>query len=154
MLRRTPMTRGSGFKRPVFMPVATAPPRRVERSGVIARVSGIVAPIEKENALQHKSYMALVRKLPCAHCGIVGFSQFCHADMGKGTGIKTDSRRGWPGCRPHGDTMGCHYLIGSTGTLGQAERRRLEEQYGVRTREAILGGGVWPARLPLWNQAQ
>jgi hypothetical protein len=116
MLRRTPMARGSGFKRPVFVPVATAAPRRIERCGVIARVSGIVAPIEKENALQHEGYMRLVRLLPCAHCGIVGFSQFCHSDQGKGERIKTDCRRGWPGCGPHHDTMGCHYLIGTTGT--------------------------------------
>jgi hypothetical protein len=49
-----------------------------------------------------------------------------HADEGKGQGIKTDCRRAWPGCGPHGDTMGCHYLLGSTGKLGREERRRLE----------------------------
>jgi hypothetical protein len=81
---------------------------------------------------------------------ISGFSQFCHADEGKGTGIKTDCRRGWPGCGPHHDTMGCHYMIGSTGMLGQAERRRLEETYGIRTRDAINAAGLWPKRLPQW----
>lgn len=101
-------------------------------------------PMPKENLLQHKGYMDLVRALPCAHCFKPPRSEFCHADEGKGTGIKTDCRRGWPGC------SACHYLIGSTGTLGKRERRRIETLYGELTRAKIIAAGTWPKRLPLW----
>lgn len=104
----------------------------------------------KEGVIQSAAYMAAVRMLACAHCKIEGYTQFCHADEGKGQAIKTDCRRGWPGCGPHGDTMGCHYLLGSTGQLGRDERRRLEATYGRATRAEILRLGLWPASLPLW----
>lgn len=153
-MRRTPMSRGSGFKRPTIVRAPSVMPRPVECRSVMARVSSHTAsaPIEKENALQHQGYMRLVRLLPCAHCGIVGFSQFCHSDEGKGTGIKTDCRRGWPGCRPHGETMGCHHLIGTSGHYSRDARRELEEKYAAATRALILAAGTWPARLPLWNK--
>ncbi|GER16704.1 hypothetical protein VCH24_17110 [Variovorax boronicumulans] len=147
-MRRTPMARGAGFKRPTYQRAPCSAPTR-GRGGVISRVAGTVLAVEKENALQHQGYMKLVRQLPCAHCGIVGHTQFCHADEGKGERIKTDCRRGWPGCGPHGDSMGCHYLLGSTGKLGRAERRRLEALYGAQTRATIIAMGLWPARLPM-----
>jgi len=62
--------------------------------------------VEKINAIQHARYMK-VRQLACACCGIARGIQFSHADEGKGTGIKTHCRRGWPGCGPHDDSMGC-----------------------------------------------
>jgi hypothetical protein len=151
MLKRT------GFKRkawpvreekaerikPVLAPL-TRPARYASPSNDLT----FTAP--KENALQHEGYMAVVRKLPCARCGVIGFSQFCHSDEGKGMGIKTDCRRGWPGCGPHGDTMGCHYLLGSTGTMSRDERRRLEDEYAAKARAEIVRLGVWPKNLPSW----
>jgi len=47
--------------------------------------------VPKDAPLQHEGYMALVRRLPCIRCGVVGFSQFCHADEGKGMALKTDA---------------------------------------------------------------
>lgn len=101
----------------------------------------------KEGVIEHEGYKRLVRQLPCAHCGIEGYTQFCHSDEGKGMGIKTDSRRGWPGCGPHGDIAGCHYLIGSTGTFTREERRELESRYAAQTRDAIIASGEWPVDL-------
>lgn len=107
-------------------------------------------PVPKEGAIQHEGYMAAARKLPCARCGIAGFTQFCHADEGKGERIKTDCRRGWPGCGPHGTEPGCHWLVGSSGRLGKAGRREFEAEAGRLTREAIRFMGQWPATLPAW----
>lgn len=103
----------------------------------------VTAP--KEDAIQHSGYMNLVRAMPCMHCGRAPRSQFCHSDQNKGVAIKTDCRRGFPCCRR------CHELIGSTGKLGRAERRRLEDEYADRTRAKIIAYGAWPARLPMWD---
>jgi hypothetical protein len=147
VLRRT------GFKRKTYCRPQPAPLRRVERSGVIARITDDVRPQPKEDAIQSEAYMAIVRKLPCMRCGIVGFTQFCHADEGKGMGIKTDCRRGWPGCGPHGDEPGCHWVVGTSGQLPREEKRETEDGYGRRTRGTVLALGLWPKSLPLWPEA-
>jgi hypothetical protein len=122
------------------------------RRGVISSVNDSAFAQPKENALQHDGYMRLVRLLPCARCGIEGYTQFCHADEGKGTSIKTDCRRGWPGCGPNNSHAGCHNLVGTSGTFPKEERRALDKQYGDRTRAKILDLGLWPANLPLWQE--
>lgn len=154
MMRRTPMKPGKGF-------ASKAAPRR-EHDPDRVRPTPTARPefrlgrpvddeptaaIEKENVIaEHGTYMALVRMLPCARCGKHSPSQFCHADMGKGAGIKTDCRRGFPGCPP------CHELLGSSGKIPRAERRELEAQYGRETREKINNMGLWPKRLPQWEE--
>lgn len=106
----------------------------------------MVISLPKENALQHSTYMDLVRAMACAHCGKAPRSQFCHSDQNKGLAIKTDCRRGWPGCAK------CHHLIGSTGMFRREHRRLLEDKYAAQTRAAILAAGTWPARLPRWEE--
>lgn len=103
--------------------------------------------MEKEKPLQHLGYMAIVRMFPCARCGTNSLPRdFCHADEGKGTGIKTDCRRGWPGCRV------CHEFVGSSGKLGKEGRRAFEDKAGAETRADVLAAGLWPARLPRWQE--
>ncbi len=139
MLRRT------GFARKIYVPPPAPPLRRLERPVARIRVLPLVA-VPKECAIQHQGYMDLVRDMPCDRCGHPPRSDFAHADTGKGQGIKTDCRRGFPLCRS------CHHLIGSTGKLGRDERRRLEAEYGARTRARIIAAGTWPARLPMWGE--
>lgn len=163
-MKRSPMKPGKGFARPVIERKKRAPiaawPFNERPAAVLRRADGkdrMSVPVPKENALQHEGYMGLVRKLPCAHCKVIGFTQFCHSDMNKGQGIKTDCRRGWPGCGPHFDSSigevvpGCHWLLGSTGQLGKQRRRELEDEYAAQAREAILTAGKWPASLPKWE---
>lgn len=143
--RKTPPRRESTQWTGDRLPASRAPALRL-----VAPAPREIQPIEKENALQHLGYMALVRKLPCARCGAVGFSQFCHADEGKGERIKTDCRRGWPGCGPHDGQPGCHWFVGTSGRMPKADRREFERLAGARTREKVVGSGKWPKRLPLW----
>lgn len=122
-------------------PMALSP---ATRRGVYA---GTVQPAKpKENLIQHAGYMAAVRQLPCAHCGKPGPSQFCHSDLGKGAGIKSDCREGWPGCAD------CHYAIGTERIYAKPFRRVLEANYAARTRATIIAAGKWPVRLPLWTE--
>jgi hypothetical protein len=109
-------------------------------------------PVLKENASQSEAYMDAVRSLPCQRCNHPPRSQFCHADQGKGTGIKTDVRRGWAGCGPHGNEMGCHHLVGTSGTLPKAERRAEEKRLAAKTRAEVLRRNLWPKSLPLWKE--
>lgn len=154
MLRRSGSLRRTGFKRPTYVP-PPSPPATRGRGGVITRVSGNVVSVFKENPLHSATYQARVRKLACARCGIEGFTQFCHSDEGKGMGMKTDDRRGWPGCGPHLENgvmvPGCHWLIGTSGQIPRAERRELEAAYSQQTRAEILRLGQWPASLPRWR---
>jgi hypothetical protein len=108
--------------------------------------------IQKEDASQSGPYMAAAKALGyCMRCDRkvaphTGGLDFCHADAGKGMGLKTDVRRGWPGCRA------CHEIVGRK--LPRAVRRAVEYLLGVMTRAAIIATGTWPARLPLWEQEQ
>ena len=155
MLQRSGSLRRTGFKRPIYTPPPSPPVTR-GRGGVIQRITDTVVSAQKENVITSLVYQALVRTLPCARCGIVGFTQFCHSDEGKGLGIKTDDRRGWPGCGPHldGDQMvnGCHWFVGTSGKLKQAERRALEARMSAVTRQQILMRGLWPKSLPFWEE--
>lgn len=102
-------------------------------------------PLPKECALQHLGYMSIVRKLACAKCATLAVRrEFCHADRGKGMAIKTDCRRGWPGC------PSCHFYVGTSGSMTKAERRAFEDMAGAATRMAVLLSGCWPKRLPRW----
>lgn len=160
MTRSTPLKPGKGFKRPTWTP---KPCKTMDdytpkpREAAVARVDGrarMVVPVPKENPLQHGAYMAAVRRLPCARCGVMGpwLIQFCHADEGKGERIKTDCRRGWPGCGPRFNNPGCHWLVGTSGQLGKQGRREFEEAAGVATRAMIRARGEWPADLPPWPE--
>jgi hypothetical protein len=116
-------------------------------------------PIEKEDPIQHEGYMRLVRQLPCAHCQRPAqpphrLNQFCHRDEGKGMGLKTDCREGYPGCGddPATGRVGCHTLLGSSGQMPRAVVRILAATYGAQTRAQIRERGLWPADLPPYQE--
>lgn len=148
--------RRTAFKRKQYEPPPAAPLRPLERPVNYAQVSANdPAPaIQKDNPLVSEAYRALVRAMPCAHCGRPPRSQFCHGDQGKGMGLKTDDRTGWPGCGPDLNTNspGCHWLIGTSGRIPKAERRALEARYAAQTRAEILASGKWPKNLPAWKE--
>lgn len=91
-----------------------------------------------------EEYRRWVATLPCAHCGISDFSNACHGDEGKGAWIKADDDTCWPGCVDRPGVVGCHTLLGATGKLGKAERRRLERIYAAETRTLARETGQWP----------
>lgn len=156
MKRSVPMKR-SGFKRKAIEPKACktyevyTPRPRAVAVAVHDGKARMAVPVPKQQPIQHEGYMDAVRTLPCYRCGIVGFTQFCHADEGKGQGIKTDCRLGWPGCGPHYEggmlVPGCHYVVGSTGALGKMARRRFESEAGAHARAEIERLGLWPRNL-------
>lgn len=150
-MNRSTLKPGKGFRRPTIerkRTVHTPVPEHLRRNAsMVSLDGGFSARIEKEGAVQHAGYMDLVRAMPCAHCGCAPRSQFCHTDETKGMGIKTDCRKGWPGCND------CHHAIGTQRIYPKAERRALEALYAAETRASILNAGLWPKNLPLWTEA-
>lgn len=136
----------SGFKRPQIERKRTVhapiPPEKRRNASMKPVATTSWAPIEKENAPQHAAYMDLVRALPCAHCGKAPRSVFCHSDEGKGIGIKSDCRQGWPGCPE------CHDAIGTRRIYPKEQRRALEAEMARQTRALIEASGQWPKSLP------
>jgi hypothetical protein len=121
---------------------------RVERSGVYAGTT--TGPAPKEAIVESAAYERAAKSLGyCMRCGaevvpLTGALDFCHADLGKGQGIKTDVRRGWPGCRT------CHEIVGRK--LAKPVRRAVEYLLGVMTRAAVRAAGKWPKGLPMFNE--
>jgi hypothetical protein len=155
MKRSARMNRGRGFARPEPRPAKvigdgyTVRPRAA--AVAVADLSAqLVVPVPKVNALQHEGYMNIVRRMACAHCGRPGPSQFCHSDEGKGLAIKSDCRKGWPGCADAPGRIGCHSLVGSTGAFKREHKRTLEDKLAAKTRREVFERGLWPKTLPYW----
>lgn len=106
------------------------------------------AVIAKDRAIQSDAYERAAKALGyCMRCGctvipLTSQLDFCHRDLGKGMGLKTDSREGWPGCRA------CHEIVGRE--LARAVRRAVEIFLGAMTRAAVIDAGAWPKRLAKW----
>lgn len=125
----------------------TVIPQSQRRNAVFARMDMPAAPpVEKDNPIQHAGYMDIVRAMPCAHCGKPPRSQFCHSDEGKGMGIKSDCREGWPGCPE------CHDAIGTKRIYPRHQRRAIEAEMARQTRAKIEASGQWPKNLERWTE--
>lgn len=128
-------------------------PRRIQRLArpmPAARNQSLAQPKPKERPVRSETYRRLVAALPCAHCGVHGFSQFAHANEGKGMAMKTDDRLGFPLCCQRPDIEGCHaafdqYRLLPGGRHGHAAAAR---SWGAQARAQITKAGLWPARLP------
>lgn len=115
-------------------------------------VGTTTGPAPKECILKSAAYENAVRGLGyCVRCARCCRPQFCHADEGKGQGIKTDVRRGWAGCGRWSPTdPGCHYIVGTSGTLTKEERRAEDAEMARRTRAALRRAAAWPPSVPEW----
>lgn len=137
----------TGFARKVYsparVPVVPIPRDLAER---IHTGPARLSVMPKSEPLQHAGYMDVVRGLECYRCEAPPRSDFCHSDEGKGTGIKSDCRLGWPGCRR------CHDAIGTARVLPKNERRAWEAEAARATRQKINRMGLWPANLPQWPE--
>ena len=117
-----------------------------------AASSGLVVP--KAEILECEAYRRAVAALPCIWCGICGFSQHAHLNLGKGMGLKTDDRTGFPLCCARPGIEGCHIPYDQYRLIegGREQHRAYGLEWGRITRHTILESGQWPARLPLWSE--
>lgn len=111
-------------------------------------------PRPKECVLESAAYENAVRDLGfCVRCRRKCRPQFCHRDEGKGAHIKTDVREGWAGCGPGPWGHGCHYFVGTSGTLTKEQRRAEDLRLGRITRALVRRRGLWPKSVPDWSES-
>ena len=117
-----------------------------------AASTGLVVP--KAEILECEAYRRAVAALPCIWCGICGFSQHAHLNLGKGFALKTDDRTGFPLCCARPGIEGCHIPYDQYRLMegGREQHRAYGLEWGRITRHTILESGQWPQRLPLWSE--
>ena len=89
----------------------------------------------------HRDHFMRVAALPCAECGIEGFSQCAHAnsyEYGKGAGKKADYLNTFPLCCTRVLKIGCHVIFDQKVGITKEEARIREAGY-IRDTHIKLG---------------
>lgn len=156
MKRTTPMKR-TGFKPKAWTPRAA---KQVDytptpRAPAVARHDGkarMVVQVPKDEPVQHEGYRRLVAAMPCARCKVWGYSQHAHSNTGKGMGIKTDCRLGFPLCSTRPGVVGCHALLDQGAMYSKHARREMEDYWAWDTRMTLRRLRLWPKDLAPWPE--
>lgn len=148
------MKRGAPLKRTAFARKAPQPWVRPERPPQPlyrlarpcpqARISQEASPVRKTVRVESEAYRRLVAALPCAHCGIQGYSQAAHPNTGKAKGAKADDRLCFPLCADRPGVVGCHFRFDQHQLFPREQRAGVEQQWARKTAEAIGITGVEP----------
>jgi hypothetical protein len=133
-LRSVPTVTPGAFRAP--QPVATTP----------------AEPVTKDAPVRSEAYRRAVASLPCAICGVPGYSQAAHANQGKGMGMKACDLTCFPACGPRPGFQGCHAALDQGALFLKAVRRELEPVWAADTRRKVQELGMWPKNLPLNSQ--
>jgi len=99
----------------------------------------------ESNLLRNEQHRKNVAALPCARCGIVGFSQAAHANATKGGGIKTCDSLTFPLCCDRPGVRGCHNQHDQGGIYTREERVLKEWEYADWARAELIRRGLWSA---------
>jgi hypothetical protein len=152
------MNRGSGFKRPVVERAPRSPVTPlVECRGVYAPSVGLVLAQPKETILRSRRYrMWVATQWPCDICGVTGFGQCAHENLGKSLQGKVCDSRTFNACGPHWGLPGCHWAFDNYVDISRDEARELGARLSARMRErAELAGWSFtrfailpPAKVP------
>ncbi len=129
---------------PAVTPGAFRAPRAVDAAPA--------AQVHKAAPVRNEAYRHAVASLPCAACGIYGYSQHAHGNEGKGMGLKTDDRTGVPLCCARPGEEGCHIKFDQYRLLpgGRDAHREAMRTWGAQTRAMVHSLGLWPKNLPPW----
>ena len=138
-LRTMPTVTPGAFRAP--QPVATTP----------------VVQVPKDAPVRSEAYRRAVASLPCAICGVPGYSQAAHANQGKGMGMKACDMTCFPLCTVHPVAdgtlvQGCHERFDQGALFSKLVRRDLEQAWIADTQRKIYSMGLWPENLPLKSQ--
>jgi hypothetical protein len=101
--------------------------------------------IPKSSPVRSEAYRRYVAALPCFNCGIEQYSQCAHGDEGKGMGLKTDDRTGYPLCSERPGISGCHHFVGRV--LSREDRRKMEQAGAADTKAKLIEQSKDDAKL-------
>ena len=121
----------------------------VPRAANMGLATTAAAPIPKAAPVRSEAYRRAVATLPCAICGVHGYSQAAHANQGKGMGMKACDLTCFPACGPRPGFQGCHAALDQGALFTKAVRRELEPVWAADTRRKIQAMGLWPKGLPV-----
>jgi hypothetical protein len=120
-----PATQSTYTPRPRAAAVAVAGPARA------------CVPVPKLKPARDEGYRRLVAALPCVNCGVHGFSQAAHPNLGKGWGIKAGDDKCFPLCADRPLIRGCHSAFDQGAMFEKADRRSVELRWIEQTRRAL-----------------
>ena len=162
MMRRTPLKR-TGFKprTPLHKSVPNREQALMERARAAMKnvapraavmggaCTGVAVP--KAAPVRSEAYRRAVASLPCAYCGIEGYSQHAHENDGKGARMKVDDRRAMPLCCTRPGIEGCHVAFDQYRLVpgGREAHIALGRALAEQTRNRLNAMGLWPKALPL-----
>ena len=135
-VRSVPTVAPGAFRAPE--PVSEAPAAQVAKA----------APVRSE------AYRRAVASLPCAYCGIEGYSQHAHENDGKGARLKVDDRRAMPLCCSRPGIEGCHVAFDQYRLVpgGREAHHAQGRAWAAQTRKTLTDTGLWPKSVPLWQK--
>lgn len=114
-----------------------------------AMLSTPAAQVHKTAPVRSEALRRAVASLPCAICGMYGYSQAAHGSAGKGAGIKACDLTLFPACCDRPGVRGCHGQIDQGALFTKAVRRELEPVWAADTRRKLLALGLWPKGVPV-----
>lgn len=156
MMRRTP------FRRTLATTTVESEANREQRlaeralraiNSVVPRAANMglpttaAAPIPKAAPVRSEPYRRAVATLPCAICGVHGYSQAAHANQGKGMGMKACDLTCFPACGPRTGFQGCHAALDQGALFPKAVRRELEPVWAADTMRRLWEMGLVPDSL-------
>lgn len=156
MMRRTPFRRAATSTTPeteqerelrLMDKAQRAMNSVVPRAATMGLGTTAAAPIPKTAPVRSEAYRRAVATLPCAICGVPGYSQAAHANQGKGMGMKACDLTCFPACGPRPGFQGCHAALDQGALFLKAVRRELEPVWAADTQRRLLDMGLVPASL-------
>lgn len=119
----------------------------VPRAANMGSSTTAAAPIPKAAPVRSEAYRRAVATLPCAICGVPGYSQAAHANQGKGMGMKACDLTCFPACGPRPGEQGCHAALDQGALFMKAVRRELEPVWAADTMRKLWEMGLVPDSL-------
>ena len=156
MMRRTPFRRASASttheteherEQRLMDKAQRAMNSVVPRAANMGSSTTAAAPIPKAAPVRSEAYRRAVATLPCAICGVHGYSQAAHANQGKGMGMKACDLTCFPACGPRPGFQGCHAALDQGALFLKTVRRELEPVWAADTQRSLLAMGLVPASL-------
>jgi len=105
---------------------------------VTARLVGF----PKKLTYRDEALRRAVVQLPCMKCGVCGYTQAAHMNLGKGGAIKASDAAIAALCCDRPGVRGCHALLDQGGELPKLERRAFEFEMVALTYIALAERGL------------